>query len=574
MATKITKNNTKENLAGRIVSLKANLKKYNVQQGLETDSDIKAVLLDKIETLEVEITDLQDEYDALNAQKVKADEASLANVIMNNNIAYIASDDKYILIRDYSKTEKKVNLDIRTLSKIEIQGVLNVLSRKPGAFDELNAVAIRRCFEMVNRSFLIKTSSFDEDRWNGTEVYNTILEQKTFWAPIDRGDDYHPVFDELMYSLGGGKQENIDHIEQWVAFKYMYPEKCKTQPGLNITGVPGGNGKGMFTDLLRSIFTGQGVALIRAKSLTGGFNQGSEGKVITVLDDEKKDKFPTAELKQAQGNSSTVIEPKGVDAYTVDNTATMIILDNTGLVQLVGGGSAGEDRRWSIILTELTLLECLQKRWDMSEIESKEFAQMVSDTIFADRIECGKWVAHCIKKWDIVNKKVLAPLHGADYTYRLANQKDSWTMLFDEILPIVVNQGVIPFEFIKQIVELKSGVKINKVQTLSSKFDEYLSRKGFKGVEKTDINISIGFGSKIKPTKFKGAVRRLNPDAVSFDYSLISNVPYVKALKLTEQTMSLRDFDNSEVEEIEMEDDDSAFEYNAPSYESLRKEQV
>ena len=54
---------------------------------------------------------------------------------------------------------------------------------------------------------------------------------------------------------------------------------------------------------------------------------------------------------------------------------------------------------------------------------------------------------------------------------------------------------------------------------------------------------------------------------------MISNVPYIKALKLTEQTMSLRDFDESEIEEIELDEDDSAFEYNAPTYESLRKEQ-
>jgi hypothetical protein len=541
---KINKKTNKENLTSRINSNTAKIRELSKLNANETIDQIRDIRQKEIDNLILQKEEWQLELDVIVEQKKTNAKASLGEVITDNVMAYIASDDKYIMIRNYSETEKRVNLDIRTLTKIEIQGVLNKLSGVAGRFDDLAPIEIRQCFESVGRSFLIKTSSFDAVKWRSNEVYNTILEQRKFWAPIDRGSDYDPCFDELMYSLGGGKQENIEHIEKWVAFKYLYPEKCKTMPGLNITGKPGGNGKGMFTDMLRSIFTGQGVSLVRAKNLTGGFNAIMEGKVVTILDDEDKSKFPNSELKQAQGNSSAIIEPKGVDAYSIDNTSTMVVLDNTGLVKLAGGGSGGEDRRWSIILTELALLESLQQRHNMTETEAKEFADWMGEQVLNDRIACGKWVAAMIKKHNVINMQVLAPLHGADYISRLNEQKDNWAEVFEKILPIFVNQGVMPFVFIKQIVEIETDQKITQARTLSIRFDEFLSRKGLKNVEKhTDFTTTISFGKLFSVEKLKSAVRRLEGNTANkFDYGLISSEPYNKKKKLTADTLELHDF--------------------------------
>ena len=541
---KINKKVGKENIESKISTLTGNINKLNKSIANESNEQIKIIRQQEIDKLTAEKAELQAELDAIVEQKKASAKASLGQVIIDNVIAYIASDDKYVMIRNYSKTEKRVNLDIRTLTKIEIQGVLNKLSGVAGRFDNLQPIEIRQCFESVGRSYLIKTSSFDDIKWRSDEVYNTILEQRKFWAPIDRGDDYDPCFDELMYSLGGGKQENIEHIEKWVAFKYLYPEKCKTMPGLNITGKPGGNGKGMFTDMLRSIFTGQGVSLVRAKNLTGGFNAIMEGKVVTILDDEDKGKFPNSELKQAQGNSSAIIEPKGVDAYSIDNTSTMVVLDNTGLVKLVGGGSGGEDRRWSIILTELALLESLQKRHQMTETEAKEFAEWMGEHVLNDRIACSKWIAAMIKRHSVDKMQVLAPLHGSDYVNRLNEQKDNWAEIFEDILPIFVNQGVMPFDFIKQIVEIKTDQKITQARALSQRFDEFLSRKGLKNIEKhTDFTTTIGFGKMFQTERLKGSVRRLEGSTANkFDYALISTEPYNKKKKLSVDTLELHDF--------------------------------
>jgi len=559
---------TLENLESRIKIQKSKLNELQKKYANETNEQIKQILYNDIQNVESNINDLSIERDAILESKKKSARQVLDDVIKDNEIAYIASDDKYVLIRNYSDTEKRVNLAEKTLAKEKIIGVLNVLSGVSGTFDDLNSVEIRQCFERNKKSFLIKTSSFDKTKWREKEVYNTILQQKKFWAPIWKNeetkelitDDYDTAFDDVLYSLAGGKAENIEYIEKWVAFKRLYPEKCKITPGINITGVPGGNGKGMFGQILTSIFTDKGVSTVKAKNFTGGFNQILEGKVIGILDDEDKNKFPHSELKQVAGNQSIVIEPKGVDAYSVDSTANIIVFDNTGLVKLVGGGSSGEDRRWGIIITNSTLLETLIDKYQIDMDQARSLAKCYSEQIFDDRIECGKWIAHLIRKYDVLNMDVLAPLHGVDYSARLAEQKDEWTEIFDQILPVIVNQGFIPFKFIKEIVEATTGEKIRKTNTLSKKFDEYMARKGFKDVEKaSNINYKISWGKGMMSSiqKDRGAIRRIISTAVTFDYRLISNTMFDKNSVINKDTLQIRDFNATN--SIEDDEDQSLF---------------
>ena len=558
VAMALNKEVSVDNIRNRIKNKQKERNKTEQLYNTEPDPTVKKIRWESLQKIDEEIVELTAELNAaLEASKKKA-KKTLQQVIKDNLIAYIASDDRYTMIRNYSNTESKVNLDVRHLTKIEIQPVLNILSGTPGAFDDLTAIDIRQCFEGCKRSFLIRTSSFDREKWNPTEVYNIIMEQKNFWAPIFKDakyermeyvyenlidDEYDPAFDDLMYSLAGGKTENIEYLEKWVAFKRLYPEKCKITPGINITGVPGGNGKGMFTQMLASIFTDKGVSLVKAKNFTGGFNAIMEGKVVAVLDDEDKSKFPHSELKQTAGNQSWIIEPKGVDAYSVDATANVIVLDNTGLVKLVGGGKSGEDRRWGVIITNLTLLEVLQQKYDITEDQARQLANQYANQIFNDRIECGKWIAHIIRKHKVMDIDVLAPLHGADYATRLAEQKDAWTEIFERLLPIIVNQGFIPFKFIKEIVEAETGEKIKKATSLSQKFDEFMARKGHKNVEKTDINYKISWGSgTMSPLqKDKGSVRRIDPTAQVFDYKMISNAMWAKNSPINKDTLQIRD---------------------------------
>lgn len=543
------KKQLKENLSVEIGALKTALTKLKKDYQSATSDTIRSAYEIEIDEKERTLSDLVEELDELkNAQRNNAKE-SLIDLISEgakeqprHHLAYIATDARYIVIKNYSTTEQRVNLTSQYLQHTQMPGVLNNLIDKPGYFSLLDAEDLRTAFEMAGASYMIKTASFDEPKWDKKYVFNLLEVQRKYWAPITHGTDYSELFDNLIYSLGNGKQENIDYIERWVAYKYSNPDKVKITPGLNITGKPGGNGKGLFTQLLTSIFTPMGVTVIKGKNLTGGFNSIMEGKVITVLDDERRDRFPQDELKQNSGNGSIVIEPKGVDAYSVDATATTIVLDNTGLVKLVGGGSGGEDRRWSIIGTELTLLDVLQEKYSITEEQAKEFAEEMGK-LFENRVECGKWIAAMIKRHNIANTPVLLPLHGEDYHARLLEQKDNYADVFERILPVLVHEGVIPFKFIKEIIEAETGERIRQQKTLSNKFDEFLSRKGFKNVEKIDTYVRVTYPGSGMIEKVKGRVRRIRADADSFDYSLISTGPYNKKAVLTKETVQIRDFE-------------------------------
>jgi len=106
-------------------------------------------------------------------------------------------------------------------------------------------------------------------------------------------------------------------------------------------------------------------------------------------------------------------------------------------------------------------------------------------------------------------------------------------------------------------VETETGDRIKQPRALSNKFDEFLSRKGFKNVEKTDINVHLIFGNTLNG-KIKGAVRRIDPTASKFDFELISTVPYNRKHTISKETLQLHDF--AEITE------DFANQQNLPRY--------
>jgi hypothetical protein len=508
----------------------------------------------KINELRASYDSLSEELVDLEEREIKSARAELISMISANHLAYVASDAKYVYVKNLSSVDSSVNLVMWYLDWKKLLGMLTKYSSTPTKFRNLCEADVAQAFYEAKQYYLAKTFSFNEPKWNKDDVFNVLSVQRKYWAPINNGSEYSPFFDDLIYSLCGGKQENIEYLEKWVAFKYLYPEKHKIIPGINITGKPGGNGKGMFIAILKSIFNESGVAIMKSKSLTGGFNSQIEGKVLAIMDDEKKDGFAQTELKQAAGNASQVIEPKGVDAYTVDSTANLIILDNTGLVKLAGGGSAGEDRRWSIIDTEITLLEILSDKYGFNPDEAKQLAEEMGK-MFEDRIEVGKWLSAMIQKHKVNQMAVIQPLHGADYKNRLEEQKDQFHSVFEQICPVLIDQRIFPARFLGEIIEAELGKKINPT-TLDTRFKEYLSRKGIKNVEKIQDRVTkLYWKTELLTDNIRTSVYSLDgkQPTMEFEYSLISNTPFSKKAKITSETIELADLQdrNTEISDLE-----------------------
>lgn len=535
--------NSASNIRKQINTLKADNESLAKKVAKENIQAAKDAYQQQIDKNIVQIEELNNELDEIeNAVKGAAKDA-LSAILQQKDIAYIASDGKYVLIDDYSKDPRKVNLKEDVITYQHLKGMLNNIAKAPGKFSNFTEDDLRTVFEQNGKSFQIKTSSFHESKWNEELVFNSLKVQTRYWAQIVEDTNYNEFFDDLFYCLGGGKQENIEHLEKWIVYKRLYPQKSNTIPHLNITGKPGGNGKGIFMSYLASLFTPNSVYKGDIKELAGGFNSSWEGKVIINLDDEEEKQFPHASMKKSTGSNEIRIEPKGVNAYTVDATFSLIVTDNTGIVKLVGGGIGGEDRRWSVMLTELVFLEHLSTKYNITIHDAKSLAEYIVNELCENRLEVQKHFSKLVERHDGHNMTTLLALHGDDYERRVEEQKDQYQEVFEQVLPIFMNQGIMPFDFIQQITEATLGITIKSPKTFSQKFDEFLSRHGVTGVQNVEYKTKIYWEGDDTGVIHKKKVRRLSDQYTDFDYSLISSVKYHKTKKLDKDTLRLKDFD-------------------------------
>lgn len=535
--------NSATNIRVKINRLKDDNVKLVKKVSAETIQAAKEAYQKEIDKNVLEIESLNNELDEIENSVKGAAKDALSAILQQKDIAYIASDGKYILIDDYSKDPRKVNLKEDVITYQHLKGMLNNIARSPGKFSNFTEDDLRTVFETNGKSYQIKTSSFHESKWNEEFVFNSLKVQTRYWAQVVEDTNYNEFFDDLFYCLGGGKQENIEHLERWIVYKRLYPQKSNTIPHINITGKPGGNGKGIFMSYLASLFTPNSVYKGDIKELGGGFNSAWEGKVVINLDDEEEKQFPHASMKKSTGSNEIRIEPKGVNAYTVDATFSLIVTDNTGIVKLVGGGIGGEDRRWSVMLTEIVFLEHLSTKYNLTIHDSKSLAEYIVNELCENRLEVQKHFSHLVKKHDGHNMTTLLALHGDDYVRRVEEQKDQYQEIFEQILPIFMDQGIMPFDFIQQIIEASLGITIKSPKGLSQKFDEFLSRHGVTGVQNVEYKTRIYWKGEDTNDIHKKKVRRLSDQYTSFDYSLISSIPYNKHKKLDKDNMKLKDFE-------------------------------
>ena len=542
--SKINPKTAISNIKKKIKSLTDKQKAYIKKYDAETIQSIKDTIETEIQHLETEIQELALELEELELFGKKGVADELGKLLKKKTYAYIATEGKFLLIDNVSNTDKVITLKEANIGIHRLPSYLNNIIGRPGFFklsknkgdDGLSEDTYIKVFQEEGCSFNGRTASYNTNNWSDL-IFNTMDVQRKYWCPLS-DEEYSPYFDDLIYCVCGGKEENINHLEQWLGYKYFFPERNLNTPHINITGIPGGNGKGILFEILRSMFTKSGVGETTIKAMEGGFNANEEGKTVIVVDDPN-DKLPHAELKNRTGGTTQVIERKGVDAYEVDATANYIVFDNTGTIKLTGGGDGGEDRRWSIILTHLPLLDYLEKKYGFDQTESKEMAAFIADSLAKNRIEVGKFINHLIKKHNVKNMRVLKALHGEDYYDRLDEQVDSFTTVFDLILPIVEENGIIPNEFVNEIVNIKLNKNYNS-KTIQSKFNEYLIRNGY-AVKSLVHKCKIKSTHDKKEKIYRGRAKQINPTKFIFDYSHISSEPYIGAnTVLTRETINIK----------------------------------
>ena len=333
--------------------------------------------------------------------------------------------------------------------------------------------------------------------------FNIMTELQKSWVDWKSAEDeYDPLFDVLFYAVGGGKPENISYIERHIRMMILNPRYMSgsASPTIYITGEPGGNGKGVLETMRTTIFTPMCSVGVRGAEFMGGFNSLLRNKYNCTLDEGDSQTLKYDVLKKYTGSNSYPLEQKGVDADEVPRTMSLWIYDNHGkTIPFVGDG---EDRRWSVIHTNVILdnaLELFLGTADRTVIEGAK--DRLCNQLVTSRKEVAKFIKHIMTKHANEPKDSLRPHHGEDYKKALLRHRNPREEVYARLFGVMEQIGVIPEAMVVSLTtsfspELSSK---NKQQILEE-FGSFISRTA--ATNKMTVNVER---AKVRVTpKFKG----------------------------------------------------------------------
>jgi hypothetical protein len=463
----------------------------NIREDLEKQLEFNELQLEKIDREIDELREDKSNLDELESDvkdyKWKDIEPLVKNVVDKHHMSYCVETNKFIYCMDMASNLNEdiiqhgaVNPQFRNFDGSKIQTTIGKLIDKY-IFQYQHRLI--KWFMDNHKTHFAETASFQFDKWQRDKVYNKAQVIYQFWVNPDMTDyeNYNKDFDLLLYCVGGGKDENIKHLEIWPVYKWCFPDRVANTPNLDVCGPRGANGKGRYLELNKTIFTHGCVSPGAAKELADGFNSSWEMSTLVYFDEPTEKELPEAKVKNATGGEEQRIEKKGVDAYTADRNYSIMALSNNerGVFKLNGGGMAGQDRRFSVISTDIIMIDEIMKRenctFEEATLRTNKIAQLVKD-----RKEVAKFMGHIMVKHDILNMKILPPLHGEDYNKRFEDQKDRMTEFFDQILPIFKDTGVMPGNLLVEMLDklFSSDKKPIKYQTktVNKKFELFLQK--------------------------------------------------------------------------------------------------
>lgn len=338
------------------------------------------------------------------AKKLAKIQKELSNIFSSREIYYVQDCSRFW--EYFEDTGVWMNFSVISMKERHI-----ILS------DNMAWIEFNRDLEMMGNKFSNQTFSF-----RPVQHYTLNRLRKDHWlkpsAPTHRDMVY---FDLLMTALSGGNQENIDHIEQVIGWKYLHPEDS-TLPCICIYG-EGGVGKNLLVDfILKQIFGDHDATTIKFSNITS-FNDALIGKTIVFIDEMSHDKADMEIMKGYVGNPTVAVSQKYVGHYTVDNTALYLTGSNgaEGAIKLAKDES---DRRWSIIRATTPLVRVIADAQNVSiEDATLILKEHIIPKVFRNRDCVAAWLGRITEKASQLEYCPSA-LHGSDYKALLNTQQD------------------------------------------------------------------------------------------------------------------------------------------------------
>lgn len=489
-----------------------------------------AELEEAIDAIEFEITKKeQAEEKVRKKNNWKKEKTTVDDILEKYHIGYIIPEDKFIYCMDLGSTQN--NAQFNTINSSRITRLLNKMTGTTISGKDYHEII--DYVESKNRSFFTVTSSFNNAKWDESNVYNKMSVIRNHWIQpdFDNAENYNPYFDILIEAVAGGKAENIEHLEKWIGYKYLHPGNNANISNLDLGGNPGGNGKGTLVEILKMIFTPACVIQAHREELDK-FNGNWEMAVILYYDEPEEKELAAGKLKQATGAEDMRVEKKGIDATMADRNYNFIFLSNNekGVVKLSGGSDGGEDRRYSVITTNVVLYDLFRDA-GFNDEEAKQELNKIRNSVYKNRAEVAKWLAHIIRKHDIENIRALPALHGEDYHKRFDEQKDAITEAFDKLLPIFEYNKCVPQPFLHEFVKTLTENTSWKAKTVVEKFQKYLTRNKIDYELRHQCSVKITWKGEEQDRIQPNVICMMGASNWAFDYSTISKTKWRKGLK-------------------------------------------
>jgi hypothetical protein len=248
-------------------------------------------------------------------------------------------------------------------------------------------------------------------------------------------------------------------------------------------------------------------------------------------------------LKQATGSEDLRIEKKGIDATMADRNYNFIFMSNNdrGVVKLNGGSDGGEDRRYSVISTDVVLFDSLVNHGGYTKDEARTFLSDLAQDLVKNPQEVAKWLAAIIQRHDLGSMKNLPALHGDDYQKRFSDQKESIEIAFDKILPVAQAQQFIPLAVLSDLVRALTETDTYKDKNVGARWETYLKRNQVEySLQERRHWTEMWHGTEIKKKQSKCFIFGTGNPNFEFEMDQVrSNTP--KVGKITKELCILGD---------------------------------
>jgi hypothetical protein len=503
--------------------------------------------------LDAHITDIEQE--SLKVENLSLNESyeEIKTIVEHTHMKYLVTSDDFMYAESTSEPDRSSSVDFISVNGSNITRTLTFLSQRITGNKKavtLSADTVKDWFQRnrydANKIISDYTAHQDDDR-----TFNRARALKQFWIQpdYDNYESYNPLWDDLYYCVGGGKQENIDHLEKWFVYKYMYPERVDNTPNIDVIAPVGGNGKGRLVEMVRTAQTQNAVAKATIDELSGkGFNALLSEATLASLDEVEDRVLPSGVYKAATGDSYQRLEFKGKDAVTARRNYNIFASSQKGVipVEIAGDKSDGgaQNRRTSVMYTNISLMSYFtqkirkQSLEDGETISEEEIAtrarsrtQAVAEMVLS-KAETSKWYAHCIRKWDIdkINADVGLPaLHGEDFMKRLEKMKTSSDEVFQQMVDAIKGLGVVPLKVLVSMAKLLTNNDKWTDKGFQDKFDEMLDRMKIVYRKEKKMRYRIKYKDHVDSSKTNQALcyvfNKADDELATFDHTnLISTV--------------------------------------------------